>query len=102
MTSHTSQCTTTNVATTRSVIDSAATVWAVLMTAEELPATPERREHLAAARGRLEDYLAAAGLSEEDLRCHLIATQRTQDQPNDQPPERSARQNHRKLRLVVP
>lgn len=63
--------------TERSVLDSAATVWAVLMTAEELPALPERREQLVAARSRLNEYLAAANLSEEDLRCHLVSTERS-------------------------
>lgn len=99
MTCHTSRCPTENT-TTPSVVDSAATVWAVLASAEELPATPERREELAAARARLNDYLAAAGLSEDDLRCHLVATQRANIEDGQQPPESVVRRRG-KLRLVV-
>jgi hypothetical protein len=55
----------------RSPLESAATVWAVLNAASELPATPEQRQQLQATGRRLRELLAQAGLTEVDLRHRL-------------------------------
>jgi hypothetical protein len=55
----------------RSALESAATVWAVLNAASELPATPEQREQLHGTGRRLRELLAQAGLTELDLRHWL-------------------------------
>jgi hypothetical protein len=52
-------------------LESAATVWAVLNAASELPATPEQREQLQGTSRRLRELLAQAGVTEADLRRWL-------------------------------
>jgi hypothetical protein len=58
---------TATVVNERSPLESAATVWAALSAASELPATPEQKDQLYAASRRLRELVAQAGLTESDL-----------------------------------
>lgn len=60
-------------ASENSVLDAATTVWAVLQSADALPATPENRERLVRGRARLRALLAATGLTEDEIRAHALS-----------------------------
>ena len=55
----------------QSALESAATVWAVLGAASELPATPEQKHDLRRSADRLRVLLDEAGLTESDLQHWL-------------------------------
>lgn len=56
-----------------SVIDAAASSWAVIDAALELPATPQRRRELERVRREVLAAAEAAGFTEADLLNHLLA-----------------------------
>ena len=60
--------------TSASLIDSAASVWAVMEAAITMPATPEVRADTQRARAVLLTRLARLGIAEHDLREHLHST----------------------------
>jgi len=98
MTTNTSHCL-SSTETSTSVIDSAATVWAVVTTAQGLPATPERRQELLELQARLNQLLATAGFYESDLRCHLERTRAEAHRPA-QPPDNKGSQGPWTPRLI--
>jgi hypothetical protein len=53
------------------LLDGAATVWAVITYSADLPATPETKAALDAARGVFVERLARVGLCQDDLERYL-------------------------------
>lgn len=58
------------------ILDGAASVWAFVTFAADLPTTPEQKKALEQARAQFLEYAEALGVTETAIKLHLIHAER--------------------------